>query len=122
MPLAVPKVLGQLLHARAQPRLPVRRGMRLFVSFIVLGAVTIPAFGQQDTLNHRVPIYRVTVVQRSLQAVNFQRHSGPTEIDLKGTVLLPKTEGKAIVEVKNGYTKIDLNIKHLAPPTQFGAE
>ncbi len=62
------------------------------------------------------------MVQRALQAVNFQRHSGPTEIDLKGTVLLPKAEGKATVEVKNGYTKIDLNIRKLMPPTQFGTE
>ena len=65
------------------------------------------------TPNRSVPIYHVTVVQRSLQAVNFERHSGPTEIDLKGTLLLPKAEGKATVEVKNGYTRIDLNLKHL---------
>ena len=45
--------------------------MRLFVSFVVLGAFTIPVFGQQDTPNHSVPIYRVTVVQRSLQAQLF---------------------------------------------------
>jgi hypothetical protein len=96
--------------------------MRLFVPFVVLGAFTIPVFGQQDTPNHSVPIYRVTVVQRSLEAVNFERHSGPTEIDLKGTLLLPKTEGKAIIQVKNGYTKIDLNLKRLEPPTRFGAE
>ena len=69
-----------------------------------------------------VPIYRITVVQRALQAVNFQRHTGPTEIDLKGTVLMPKAEGKATVEVKNGYTKIDLNIRRLSAPTQFGTE
>jgi hypothetical protein len=99
--------------------------MRLFVSFIVLS--TLPVFGRQDTPNHdtpnhSVPIYRLTVVQRSLDAVNFERHSGPTEIELKGTLLLPKAEGKAIVEVKNGYTKIDLNIRRLEPPTQFGAE
>jgi hypothetical protein len=69
-----------------------------------------------------VPIYRVTVVQRALQAVNFQRHAGPTEIDLKPTVLLPKAEGRAIVEVKNGYTKIDLNLKKVEQPTIFGTE
>ncbi|MFL6415024.1 MAG: DUF4398 domain-containing protein [Bryobacteraceae bacterium] len=69
-----------------------------------------------------VPIYRITVVQRALEAVNFERHGGPTEIDLKGTVLLPKAEGKATVEVKNGYTKIDLSIRHLSAPTQFGTE
>lgn len=72
--------------------------------------------------NRSVPIYRVNVVQRALQAINFQRHSGPTRIDLKGTVLLPKAEGDAKVEVKNGYTAIDLNIRRLTPPTQFGAE
>src|SRR6478609_2512860 len=120
MPLEAPRMLFRLLHAHARPRLPARRGMRLFVSFIVLS--TLSAFGQQDTPNHSVPIYRLTVVQRSLDAVNFERHSGPTEIDLKGTLLLPKAEGKAIVEVKNGYTKIDLNIRKLSAPTQFGTE
>jgi hypothetical protein len=95
--------------------------MRLFASCIVFSTLTFPVLGQQGT-DRSVPIYRLTVVQRSLQAVNFQRHSGPTTIDLKGTVLLPKAEGKATVEVKNGYTRIDLDLKHLAPPTQFGAE
>ncbi len=69
-----------------------------------------------------VPIYRVTVVQRALDAVNFQRHAGPTLIDLKGTVLLPKAEGRATVEVKNGYTKIDLTLRKVGPPTIFGSE
>jgi hypothetical protein len=75
-----------------------------------------------QTHSDSVPIYRITVVQRALQAVNFERHSGPTEINLRGTVLLPKADGKATVEVKNGYTKIDLNIRHLSAPTQFGTE
>ena len=69
-----------------------------------------------------VPIYQVTVVQRALRAVNFQRHSGPTRINLVGTVLLPKAEGDARVEVKNGYTEIDANFRKLDPPTQFGTE
>ena len=69
-----------------------------------------------------MPIYRVTVVQRALRAVAFQRNSGSTKIDLKGTVLLPKAEGEAKVEVKNGYTEIDVNFEKLDPPTQFGTE
>ncbi|MBV9300843.1 MAG: DUF4398 domain-containing protein [Acidobacteriaceae bacterium] len=76
----------------------------------------------QPPENKGAPIYRVTVVQRALEAVNFQSHSGPTRIDFKGTLLLPKAEGEAKVEVKNGYTEIDANFKHLDPPTQFGAE
>jgi hypothetical protein len=101
--------------------------MRLFASCIVFSTLTFPVFGQestpkQSTPNRSVPIYQVTVVKRSLEAVNFERHSGPTEIDLKGTLLLPNAEGKATVEVKNGYTRIDLNLKHLEAPTRFGAE
>jgi hypothetical protein len=69
-----------------------------------------------------VPIYRIAVVRRALDAVNFQRHSGPTNIDMKGTILLPKAEGRATVEVKNGYTRIDLNLKKVDPPTRFGRE
>jgi hypothetical protein len=96
--------------------------MRLFASCAIFSTLTLSVLGQQPEPNRSVPIYHVTVVQRSLQAVNFERHSGPTEIDLKGTVLLPQVEGKATVEVKNGYTRIDLNLKHLSPPTQFGSE
>jgi hypothetical protein len=86
------------------------------------GQTSGPGPASQAASNQTVPIFNVTVVQRALQAVNFERHSGPTEIDVKGTVLMPKAEGKATVEVKNGYTKIDLNIKRLQPPTQFGTE
>lgn len=69
-----------------------------------------------------VPLYRITVIQRALKAVNYQRRSGPTHIDFKGTVLMPKAVGEAKVEVKNGYTEITASFKHVEPPTQFGAE
>lgn len=101
---------------------------RFTVPTLVLVSVVLQSQGSQTpppappTSGRSVPIYSVTVVQRALQAVNFERHAGPTEVDLKGTVLLPKAQGKATVEVKNGYTKIDLNLKRLSPPTQFGTE
>lgn len=104
--------------------------MRLLFSFVSFTLLPLAALTSQTTVppataqasNQTVPIYNVTVIQRALQAVNFERHSGPTDIDLKGTVLMPKAEGRATVEVKNGYTKIDLNIKHLQAPTIFGIE
>lgn len=68
------------------------------------------------------PLYRITVVQRALKAVNYQRRAGPTHIDMKGTVLLQKAQGEAKVEVKNGYTEITATFKHIEPPTQFGTE
>jgi hypothetical protein len=105
-----------------------RKCTQLFTLFITPGLVSLaPLFAQappnaQDQGNRTVPIYRLTVVQRALEAVNFQSHSGPTRIDFKGTVLLPKAEGEAKVEVKNGYTEVNANFKHLDPPTKFGTE
>jgi len=97
--------------------------MRLFVSFIIFFSLGIQIMSAQARVSDQpAPIYRLTVVQHALQAVNFQGHSGPPEIDLNGTVLLPRAQGTAIVEVKNGYTKIDLTLKRLLPPTQFGTE
>jgi hypothetical protein len=105
-----------------------RQSAQLFTVFMVSGVVNLalsiaqtPPNGQTQA-ERTVPIYRLTVVQRALEAVNFQSHSGPTRIDFKGTVLLPKAEGEARVEVKNGYTEINANFRHLAPPTQFGTE
>lgn len=69
-----------------------------------------------------VPIYHVTVVDRTVSAVNYQYRGGPTEIDFAGTVLLPQAKGNAIVESRSGRTDIDARIEHLESPERFGAE
>lgn len=69
-----------------------------------------------------VPIYRVTVVERTVQAVNYQYRSGPTQIDFRGTVLMPEAKGDAIVESKSGRTEVDAKFGRMAAPTRFGAE
>jgi outer membrane protein OmpA-like peptidoglycan-associated protein len=68
------------------------------------------------------PIYRVTVVSRTLPAVNYEHRGGPTMIDFQGTVLLPKAKGVATVESKRGRVVIDAKFEHLEAPTRFGAE
>ncbi len=68
------------------------------------------------------PIYRVTVVSRTLQAVNYEHRGGPTKIDFQGTVLLPKSKGEATVESKRGSISIDARLERLEPPTRFGRE
>lgn len=68
------------------------------------------------------PIYRVTVVSRTLTAINYEHRSGPTKIDFQGTVLLPKAKGDATVESKRGRISIDAKFDHLEPPTKFGRE
>src|SRR5215510_14441037 len=69
-----------------------------------------------------VPIYRVTVVERSVKAVNYQYRNGPTRIDFRGTVLLPQAKGDAVVESKAGRVEMDVHLDHIAAPSRFGRE
>jgi outer membrane protein OmpA-like peptidoglycan-associated protein len=68
------------------------------------------------------PIYRVTVVSRTLPAVNYEHRGGPTVIGFQGTVLLPRAKGEATVESKRGRVVIDAKFEHLEAPTRFGPE
>ena len=68
-----------------------------FVSCLALIA-SIAAASPADERD--APIYRITVVQRSLPAVNYGQRSGPTKVDFRGTVLAPETRGSATIEAK----------------------
>jgi flagellar motor protein MotB len=75
-----------------------------------------------DPKSGTVPIYHVTVVERTIRAINYQYRSGPTPIDFRGTVLLPKAKGSATVESKQGRTEIDVHFDNLTSSTAFGRE
>jgi len=68
------------------------------------------------------PIYRVTVIARTTKAINYNHRSGPTNIDFRGTALLPEARGEARVESKQGVIKIDARMEKLQPATKFGPE
>jgi len=42
-------------------------------------------------------IFRVNVVSRSVQAVNYEHRSGASELDFAGTDLMPSANGEAKV-------------------------
>ncbi|HXM94914.1 MAG TPA: OmpA family protein [Candidatus Dormibacteraeota bacterium] len=69
-----------------------------------------------------VPIYRVTVVARTTKAINYRHRSGPTEIDFRGTELMPQAKGQATVNSKQGRIEIKARMEKLTPATQFGPE
>jgi hypothetical protein len=68
------------------------------------------------------PIYRITVVQRSLAAVNYGHRSLPTKVDFRGTVLAPETHGNATIESKAGAVLVHAKFAGLGSPAKFGAQ
>jgi outer membrane protein OmpA-like peptidoglycan-associated protein len=75
-----------------------------------------------DQQNANVPVYRVTVVERTTQAVDYRDRGGTTQVDFKGTSLMPAVDGNAKVTGHTGRLAIDANLHHLAPPRGFGPE
>jgi outer membrane protein OmpA-like peptidoglycan-associated protein len=74
------------------------------------------------TQQNGVYIYRVKVVQRDLDAVNYLHRSGSTTIGFDGTPLLPNAKGEAKVDSKDGRVNIDASFKGLTPANGFGPE
>jgi outer membrane protein OmpA-like peptidoglycan-associated protein len=68
------------------------------------------------------PIFRVNVVSRSVQAVNYEHRSGASKLDFTGTDLMPSANGEARVNSKRGSIEIDAEFGNLQGPTTFGNE
>jgi len=68
------------------------------------------------------PIFRVTVISRSVQAVNYEHRSGSSKVDFAGTDLMPSANGVAEVNSKRGSIAIEAEFGDLQKPTTFGNE
>ncbi|MGA8027225.1 MAG: OmpA family protein [Bryobacteraceae bacterium] len=68
-----------------------------------------------------VPIFRVEVVSRAIQAVSYRNRSGWTKIDFQGTSLAPQAKGTADVNSRLGHMEIKLDAKNLPAATSFGS-
>ena len=114
---------------------------RIAAAVVVFGLFTALAFppasaeaaaGQQappnptqqtiQTPRGEMPVFRVTVVGRTIPAINYRPRSGDTRINFAGTTLMPKAEGWASIEGERGYIKIDARFDELGAPMQFGRE
>src|SRR5947199_6036774 len=67
-------------------------------------------------------VYRVSVTQRSTQAVDYRDRGGTTQVDFKGTALMPKADGRALVTGHTGRLAIDARFHHLRPARTLGPE
>jgi len=95
---------------------------RIIPGIACIALSTLPSFCQEAQDSRSVPIYRVTVVERTVKAINYQYRSDPTLIDFRGTVLMPKAKGQAVVQSKQGRTEIDLHLDHMTAPSNYGRE
>ena len=103
--------------------------MKRTLLFIIGSALSFSAFVQANAqattvieTNGAVSTYRVVVISRTVQAVNYQHRSGATEVDFAGTALLPSADGKAKVRSKRGTMEVEAEFGNLQSPTTFGSE
>lgn len=91
-------------------------------------ALSLSAFAQNNSQTPTVepmsttPTFRVTVISRSVQAVNYQHRSGSSKVDFAGTNLMPSANGVAEVNSKRGSIAIEAEFGGLQKPTTFGTE
>ena len=69
-----------------------------------------------------VPVYRISLVERTTKAVNYNHRGGATKIDFEGTPLLPEARGEARVQSKQGNIAIEAEFRGLQPATTYGPE
>jgi len=90
--------------------------------------LSLSAFAQTNSQSQAVepmsstPTFRVTVISRSVQAVNYEHRSGSSKVDFAGTDLMPSANGVAEVNSKRGSIAIEAEFGDLQKPTTFGNE
>jgi outer membrane protein OmpA-like peptidoglycan-associated protein len=98
--------------------------------------VPLPAFGMLFALGmtaqtpdnappapgESTPIFRVTVVERTTNAVSYRHRSGWTKVDLRGTPLAPESTGHADVNSRPGYIEVKTEMHHLDTAQKYGPE
>lgn len=88
---------------------------------VLLGSTGAFAQSAPQTPNP-VPIFRVTVVGRTIKAINYRHRSATTLVDFRGTDLMPQALGQANVQAKVGAIRVEAHFKHLPPASSFGPE
>ncbi|HTC48299.1 MAG TPA: OmpA family protein [Candidatus Aquilonibacter sp.] len=98
----------------------------LFAAAIVL---SVPAVAQTNSQNavevepmSSTPTFRVVVISRSVQAINYEHRSGSSKLDFAGTDLMLLANGEAKVNSKRGSIEIEAEFGNLQRPTTFGNE
>jgi outer membrane protein OmpA-like peptidoglycan-associated protein len=103
---------------------------KLLLAVSLFVALSVPVLAQQDNTQNNIqvqplpstPVYRVTVVARTTEAVNYRQLSGSTKIDFRGSTLMPDASGEASIEGKRGKLNIEAKFDHLKKASTLGPE
>jgi outer membrane protein OmpA-like peptidoglycan-associated protein len=96
--------------------------------FAAAVALSLPAVAQNSSQSMTVepmakmPVFRITVTSRSVEAINYRHRSGSSKLDFAGTTLMPSANGVAVVNSKRGSIEIEAEFGDLQKPTTFGNE
>src|SRR5580698_6106220 len=103
--------------------------VKIKLLFAAAAVLSLPALAQtnsQTTVDvERVsptPTFRVVVISRSVQAINYEHRSGSSKLDFAGTTLMPLANGEAKINSKRGSIEIEAEFGNLDKPTTFGNE
>ncbi len=100
---------------------PILLTLGLTISLSAFAQTNPQSAGNVEPMS-TMPTFRVTVISRSVQAVNYKHRSGASKVDFAGTALMPAANGQAKVESKKGYIEIEVEFANLEKPTTFGNE
>jgi outer membrane protein OmpA-like peptidoglycan-associated protein len=81
-----------------------------------------PLAVDQNTGQNDMPVFRVTVSERTTKAVNYRNRGGSTMVDFRGTDLLPNVDGHAKIDSKNGRMTVNVELKHMPRASLFGGQ
>jgi outer membrane protein OmpA-like peptidoglycan-associated protein len=98
-------------------------GVMLFTAVALYAQAPSPVqTNTVQSIDGKVPIFRVEVTSKTIRAVNYHHRQGNTKINFRGTALMPDARGEAEVTPNDGATRISLKFDHLSNPVQFGPE
>jgi len=92
------------------------------MSGIALCVSALHAQAPAPEVSDAQPIFRVTVVERTTNAVSYRHRDGWTKVDLRGTPLAPDATGHADVNSRPGYIEAKTEMHKLLPASQYGPE
>ena len=102
--------------------------MKSKVMLAIVSALSLSAFAlaspQAVVVESTAPSvgYRVVVISRTVQAVNYGHRNGMSEVLFAGTPLQPSAEGSAKVRTKRGTMEVEAEFGNLQNPKTFGGE